>query len=344
MPAKQPKDILGVYHIAPLANLPSILRRGALSHAQAERQSPRPEFVRRSPAGKNDIMPPDMSQELKVNAVTKDEFMALQVRSPRRMRLASSRFLTRNEEGNPWHGKCTAPFTETVGPLFKGRTGITLEHTKHGLVPFCSVRSKSEFDRIESWVRAQGSRVFLRTLMPCCVALDLPRQKPRGPRTMVGELEYRAKRGDEQAETRLGEMLTRAIQDMPIYSDARFIAAVPPLREKSRGLASRLARDAALSLGIVDLTENFFRHGEAPAIKGMAEEDKWDGAEKAELVLSAHPKKLPKEAESVILLDDKYQSGTTMHYVAMRMQAAGIKGPILGLVAVKTLRDDDNKR
>ena len=343
MPAKQPKDIPGVYHIAPLANLPSILRRGALSRAQAERQSPRPEFVRRSPAGKNDIMPPDMSQELKVNAVTKDEFMALQVRSPRRMRLASSRFLTRGKEGNSWHGKCSAQFVETLGPLFQAGTSLRLTQNQYGA--FRSVQSEEEFNRIESWVQAQGSRVFLRPLLPCCVALDLLREAPNNKfRTKSGELEYRAKRGDEQAETRLGEMLTRAIQDMPIYSDARFIAAVPPLREKSRGLASRLARDAALSLGIVDLTENFFRHGEAPAIKGMAEEDKWDGAEKAELVLSAHPKKLPKEAESVILLDDKYQSGTTMHYVAMRMQAAGIKGPILGLVAVKTLRDDDNKR
>ena len=55
-------------------------------------------------------------------------------------------------------------------------------------------------------------------------------------------------------------------------------------------------------------------------------------------------KKLSTRGESVILLDDKYQSGTTMHYVAMQMQAAGVDGPILGLVAVKTLRDDDNKR
>ena len=98
------------------------------------------------------------------------------------------------------------------------------------------------------------------------------------------------------------------------------------------------------ALEIIDLTDNFSRLGEAPAIKNMAETDKWDGLEKAELTLASGPKNLPKKGESVILLDDKYQSGTTMHYVAMQMQAAGIDGPILGLVAVKTLRDDDNKR
>ena len=45
MPAKQPKDILGVYYIAPLANLPSILRRGVLSHAQVGRQNLKPETI-----------------------------------------------------------------------------------------------------------------------------------------------------------------------------------------------------------------------------------------------------------------------------------------------------------
>ena len=44
-PARQPKDILGVYYITPLANLPSILRRGVLSHAEVRRQGLRAETV-----------------------------------------------------------------------------------------------------------------------------------------------------------------------------------------------------------------------------------------------------------------------------------------------------------
>ena len=60
---KQPKDILGVYYIAPLANLASILRRGVLSHAAVARENLRSEAIydssivasrgeRRTPDGK----------------------------------------------------------------------------------------------------------------------------------------------------------------------------------------------------------------------------------------------------------------------------------------------------
>lgn len=281
-----------------------------------------------------------MSKELKVNAVTKDKFMALQRRSPRRMRLTSSRFLTRCEKGSPWHGKCAAPFMETAGPLFEGDTGFRLHPNEFGA--FRSVQSEEEFNQIGDWVKRQGVRVFIRALLPVCVALDLNFEKPGGSRTEVGGLEYAAKRGNNQAKAELGARLARGIRDMSIYAGARFIAAVPPLRTESSGLAADLVRAVADELKIVNLTGNFFRRGDAPQVKGMAEGDKWDGVEKAGLILRPFPENLPGKGESVILLDDKYQSGTTMHYAAMRMQAAGIQGPILGLVAVKTLRDDDN--
>ena len=296
----------------------------------------------RTREGKNDIISPDMSQGLKTKIMTKNEFMALQLRNPRRVQVAYSRFLTR-EKKERWCGKCSAQFSETVGPLFKAGTGLSLFSNQYGV--FRSIQSEEEYERVQKWVKEQKTRVFLRTLLPCCVALDILRESPDAPhRTKIGELEYLAKRRDEKAEAKLGEMLANSINSMPIYSDARFVAAVPPLRDGSFGLASRLSGRVADALEIIDLTDNFSRLGEAPAIKNMAEMDKWDGLEKAELTLASGPKNLPKKGESVILLDDKYQSGTTMHYVAMQMQAAGVDGPILGLVAVKTLRDDDNKR
>ena len=60
---KQPKDILGVYYIAPMANLASILRHGVLSHNAVEREDLQPEVIydasivarrgeRRTPDGK----------------------------------------------------------------------------------------------------------------------------------------------------------------------------------------------------------------------------------------------------------------------------------------------------
>ena len=42
---KNPKDILGVYYIAPTANLASIMRHGVLSHAEVEKRGLKPETV-----------------------------------------------------------------------------------------------------------------------------------------------------------------------------------------------------------------------------------------------------------------------------------------------------------
>ena len=43
----------------------------------------------------------------------------------------------------------------------------------------------------------------------------------------------------------------------------------------------------------------------------------------------------------VILLDDKYQSGTTAQFAAAKLQEAGAQ-EVLGLACVKTWRDTDN--
>jgi predicted amidophosphoribosyltransferase len=45
--------------------------------------------------------------------------------------------------------------------------------------------------------------------------------------------------------------------------------------------------------------------------------------------------------KSLVVVDDLYQSGLTINYVAEELRAAGA-AEVFGLAAVKTLRDDDN--
>ena len=274
--------------------------------------------------------------------VNKEAFVGLQGERYRRMCLANGfpwRFLQRSR-GASWVGKCSAPFMATVGPLFELGTGYSLDTNQHGV--FRCVRSEKEFREIEAWVKAQGARVFMRSLLRCCVASDFTFEKPGGSRTRIGDLEYCAKRGDRRKGVILAKHLADSIKDMPCYKDARYIAAVPPLREQSFGLAARLAGHIAEDSRLIDLTARFFRRSDAPAVKGLAEGDKWDALEGSQLSLNLE-RPLSVRGDAVILLDDKYQSGATMHYVAMRMQEAGIDGDILGLAAVKTLGDGDNQ-
>ena len=46
--------------------------------------------------------------------------------------------------------------------------------------------------------------------------------------------------------------------------------------------------------------------------------------------------------KQVVLIDDEYQSGTTMQYIAMKLQEAGAY-QVCGLSMVKAMRDKDNQ-
>lgn len=68
----------------------------------------------------------------------------------------------------------------------------------------------------------------------------------------------------------------------------------------------------------------------------MALDEKWKALENASLKASEKFK-----GKKVILLDDKYQSGTTAQFVASRLYEAGA-AEVHGLFCVKTWRDTDN--
>lgn len=286
-----------------------------------------------------------MSHELEVRAIDRDAFAKLRRFDRRRMRIANDfprPFLAQESANAPLCGWCEAPFLETVAPLFTADTG--LEFRLRGNRYRCELRSESDYKRAADWAKAQHKRLFLRSLLPCCVALDLNFKADQRPpeHTDIGGWERDAKRGKSpSAISNLVRAIASVIGKMPHYRGARFIAAVPPFRRKPFHLPSRLAAEVAQARKMTDLTPDFSRSADAPELKGLRLGEKWSKLDKVGLTLAA--KNLPQGGESVILLDDKYQSGTTMHYVAMRMQKAGVSGPILGLTAVKTWKDDDNQ-
>ena len=235
---------------------------------------------------------------------------------------------------------------ETVAPLFAVDTGF--EFTPHGNCHRCEFSDERDYQRVAAWAERQRGRLFLRSLLPCCVALDFTFEadQPSPPKqyTEIGQWERDAKwQQKKSAISTLVEEIAATVKEMPHYRDARFIAAVPPLRDKPFHLPSRLAAGVAKMRKMTDLTGNFDVSGPpVPALKGLRLAEKWGKLDEAKLAMQEE--NWPQGGESVILLDDKYQSGVTMHHVAMRMQEAGVSGPILGLAVVKTWRDDDNQR
>ncbi len=260
-------------------------------------------------------------------------------RNPKRIHFPTSHnnALKRNE-GPAWVGNFSVPFLDTVGPMFREATGLELfPNQKYGGL-WRSIKDEPEFEQIEDWITKQGTRVFLRDALALSVALDFNFLEV-SKYTVIGDLEMRAKRlVDRGTILDLQTRYVEAIKELPFYSETGFIAAVPPRPGKVYDLPTCLAKGVAEATGTHDLTPHFEWEGDKGSLKDEAVGDKWGRLEKADLKLAG----VDLDGQPVVLVDDLYQSGTTMQYVAMKLREAGA-GPIFGLAAVKSWRDSDNQ-
>ena len=242
----------------------------------------------------------------------------------------------------PYVGTINVPFVETIGPVFKSDLGLELFPNQNRRGWWRSIKTQEEFDRIAAWVKAQGSRVFLRDCLDMSLALGInleagPDGQPAGY-SRLGELEARAKaEPDKDAIGQLQAAFIETIRAVPHYREAKHIAAVPPRPDKGHDLPSLLAARLADALGIENLTGRFRFTADKGTVKTARLEEKWAAWERSGLAFQPALADRP----AVILIDDKYQSGITMQFVASVLRAAGA-GKILGLCAVKTWRDTDN--
>ncbi|GGG50683.1 hypothetical protein GCM10010964_42410 [Caldovatus sediminis] len=242
----------------------------------------------------------------------------------------------------PYAGTLNVPFCETIGRIFESDLGLRLFQNPNRPGYWRSIQTEEEYARIETWVKQQGTRVFLRDCLDMSLALGInlekgPDGQPAG-HTPLGALEARAKAGpDEEAISQLQAAFIATIRAVPGYREARLIAAVPPRPGKAHDLPSLLAGRIAAALGIEDLTPRFRFAAPKGTVKAARLEEKWAAWEQSGLGFDPPLS----ERLAVILIDDKYQSGISIQFVASVLRAAGA-GEIYGLCAVKTWRDTDN--
>ena len=200
------------------------------------------------------------------------------------------------------------------------------------------IRYEAEFDEIAAWVKRQGSRVFLRDCLYTSVALSP--NFSGGMRTKIGELEYQAKwRSNSAATSELAERCVGAIKDLFNDKDVDQICAVPLTPGKRFSLPSRVAKIVSRRLGKGDITADFRFWGEKGSLKNVKLDEKWGVLDKAQLRFDG----ADISGKRIILIDDLYQSGTTMQYAAMKLQEAGAY-QVCGLSMVKSLSNDDNQQ
>lgn len=155
--------------------------------------------------------------------------------------------------------------------------------------------------------------------------------------TTCGALEHKAKEDrDIDARGELVEAFANLCENHPIYGKAKIIIPIPPNPSKTFHLPVELARKLAEKTGKKDGTALIRKVKETPKLQDLSLDQKVKALRGAIEITG------DVDGKSVILIDDLYQSGSTMWTVAKLLKKNGAKR-VLGLACVKSWRDTDNQ-
>jgi hypothetical protein len=263
--------------------------------------------------------------------ITLVRFNELRTAEPRRLRFGSSQKLSRGN-GGPATGFLNLTFRETIERILP--CDLARKDGRYG--PYAVIRSEAEYAKVESWINENKDLVFIRSLLSTCVALGEHQSSP-GVRTELGELERRAKyEADKSARASLLEKMEEVYNRLLDELDIDSICAVPPSEPGKFCLPARLSSKLSERLGLEDLTPHLSWAGTKPPLKEVEVDLKWQRLEAVGLNVSVDVK-----GRNVLIIDDLYQSGATVHFVASKLQMEGAS-ELHCLAVVKSLSDTDN--
>ncbi|MDA0245128.1 MAG: phosphoribosyltransferase family protein [Chloroflexi bacterium] len=238
-----------------------------------------------------------------------------------------------------WLGSFSIPFTESIGEIFHKETGYALQKGNRENNFWISIQTEEVYAKIEQFVEKYGTRVFLRDTLDLSLALS-EYLIGQDVRTKIGEWEYQAKYcGNLEAVDCLFKECITVIESTPCYSDGDcLICAVPASDPQipSMNLPVTIANRISEKLSRQNMCEDIFWATTKEQVKDLSIEQKWDALESADLIV-----KCDLSGKKILLIDDMYQSGTTMQYVAMKLQEKGAES-IYGLSLVKSRSNKGN--
>lgn len=271
---------------------------------------------------------------MKMEEITREAVYEKHCLQPRRRCFADHSGIQQNKS-------FSVKFSDTIRIIFLAETGLKLFYNSQ-FKNFYRMNTDEELYKIQQWEEKQGHRVFLRDCLSASIAFDTNLVDNKSAEyTHVGLLENKGKRQqDQKAIEELSEITAETINELPFYKDADLICSVPPSPGKDFDLPSRVTSLVSSKVGKKDVTDGFVYNGLKSSVKKSTFDEKWDVWEKAQVSFK-NSAELNVNDKSVILIDDKYQSGITIQYIAMKLQQAGAHN-VYGLSFVKTLRDTDN--
>lgn len=272
--------------------------------------------------------------------------------TPRRSRLSTDwpdALYPPDEGGQNW--RLVLPFQESFVNCFRQMCS-DVDHYVHISKKnrCCIFLNDSQWNeesvkQAQSWVKTTGRYVAIRDCLALSFALDYRTEggDPNKPRTQVGDLCRRAKpyganeTYDRDAAKELAKLCAGFLKEMTCYDLADCIVSMPPSRpDKPFDLPEFLAGHIASAIKKPHLADAIQTVKSRRQLKAVSLKDKLK-------VLSGTVRVDPKafKDKNVLIVDDLYQSGTSVNYVAMLLQQSGARS-ISAVACEKTAGNADN--
>ena len=282
----------------------------------------------------------NLRQFFQMEEITKDTVLAAHNKEPRRKCFAEHTGIQQKKKDGS--KSFSVQFSETTQKIFKADTGLDLFYNPQFNNYYRMIKNDEELEAIKQWERSQGRLIHLRDCLSLSVAIDSNlTDNTSGQYTTMGALEYNGKnKKDQNAINQLADTVSQVIQYLPYYKDADLICSVPPRPDKDFDLPSKVTSLVSEEVDKHDVTGGFVFNGQKSSVKSSTVNEKWNVWEDAQVSFQNSPT-FNLNNKTIILIDDKYQSGITIQYIAMKLQQAGAL-EVYGLCFVKTLSDTDN--
>lgn len=237
------------------------------------------------------------------------------------------------KRGGPSYGTFNLPFLHQVVPF-------TMWPNRNRDDPYAVWRridSPQEYEEIEMWARQQNERVFVRDGLLSTICLGRRMDDKNLCETHIGRLFHQAKyRGNHKSVDVLLDYCDAFLDEFEIYQRTNLISAVPPRPGKPFDLPSLLAEGLAARRDLSDITKFARRQMVKKSVKDASIEEKWDLLLESDLQYDVNVR-----GANVLIIDDIYQSGATLNYVASVLQKMEAS-QVLGVVVTKAMGNVDN--
>lgn len=232
-------------------------------------------------------------------------------------------------------GRIVLPFDDTIESIARNCMGMDrfLFPSRFGNSFYRQIHNEAEYSQIASFIEQFRDLVFLRDTLDLSVALSMHETGP-GVRTMLGEHEYQVKYrsdSDDAAEhlAALTAVVQQRLAELPFFRLSDYVCAIPSSKPFVRQIIASL-----VGFTFTDISSQISWDNKDGSLKNIETAE-----EKLDMIQSwgfRVTEGIDLKNKTILLLDDIYQSGVTMQYVAMRLKEAGAKR-VFGMAIVKSL-------